>query len=118
MKINELVKIAFQQSKDAGWHTDIETGELKERNKGEMIALMHSELSEALEGERKNLMDDHLPNRPMAEVEMADTVIRIADYCGRFNYDLEGAIIEKLAYNKLRADHKIENRNKENGKKF
>jgi len=116
--INILRDICFNESLKAGWHTDLETGALKERNKAEMICLMHSELSEAMEGERKNLMDDHLPHRPMVEVEMADTVIRIMDYCGRWGYDIGGAIAEKLEYNANREDHKIENRIKENGKQF
>lgn len=117
-EINFLAKICFEASKKAGWHTNLATGELIDRNKAEMICLMHSELSEAMEGERKNLMDDHLPNRPMAEVEMADAVIRIMDYCGRWGYDIGGAIFEKLSYNANRADHKIENRQKEGGKQF
>ena len=117
-EINELRDVCYQASLTAGWHTDLATGELLDRNKAEMICLMHSELSEAMEGETKGLMDDHLPNRPMAEVEMADTIIRIMDYCGRWNYDIGGAIVEKLLYNQNRADHKIENRKKEDGKKF
>ncbi len=71
-----------------------------------------------MEGERKDLMDDHIKHRKMAEVELADAVIRIADYCGRWGYDLGGAIVDKLEYNKSRADHKLENRAKEGGKKF
>lgn len=117
-KINELVSICYNNSLEAGWHTDLSTGKLIDRNKGEMLMLIVSEIAEAMEGERKNLMDDHLPLRGMAEVELADAVIRIADYCGRFNYDLGGAIMEKLEYNKHRADHKIENRLKDKGKKF
>ena len=116
--INELRDLCYKASFDAGWHTDLETGQLKERNKAEMICLMHSELSEAMEGERKGIMDDHLPHRPMAEVEMADAVIRIMDYCGRFGYDIGGAIVEKMEYNRNRADHKLENRVKDGGKKF
>jgi hypothetical protein len=54
----------------------------------------------------------------MAEVELADAVIRIMDYAGRFNYDIGGAVIDKIAYNRLRPDHKMENRLKETGKKF
>jgi hypothetical protein len=54
----------------------------------------------------------------MVEVEMADAIIRIMDYCGRFNHDIGGAIMEKLEYNRNRKDHKIENRIKDGGKKF
>lgn len=99
------------------WH-DPATGERLDRNKGEMIALMHSELSEMMEGEKKNLMDDHLPHRKMAEVELADLIIRALDYAGGFNMDLGGAFEEKMEYNANRADHKPENRVKEDGKKF
>lgn len=82
------------------------------------IALMHSELSEALEGIRKDTMDDHLPHRKSVEVELADAVIRIFDYAGARGLDVAGAMIEKLAYNQQRADHKAENRAKSDGKKF
>lgn len=108
---NDLMDLCHTLSVDAGWHD-------KPREDGTMIALIHSEISEAMEGERKDLMDDHLPHRKMAEVEMADAVIRICDYCGKKGYDLGGAILEKLKYNQNRADHKPENRNKEGGKKF
>ena len=116
--ISNLVEICFGASVKAGWHTDIATGEMLNRNKGEMLCLVHSEISEAMEGERKGLMDDKLPHRPMAEVELADAVIRICDYAGRWGYDLGGAIVEKLDYNANRADHKIENRVKDGGKKW
>lgn len=88
------------------------------REDGTLIALCHSELSEALEGLRKNLMDDHLSNRPMAEVELADTIIRILDFAGYKGYDVAGAIADKLEYNKNRTDHQLENREKEGGKAF
>jgi NTP pyrophosphatase (non-canonical NTP hydrolase) len=64
------------------WWTDLVTGEKIERNMGEMLMLVVSEIAEAMEGERKNLMDDHLPLRKMAEVELADAVIRVADIVG------------------------------------
>lgn len=100
----------------AGWYTDLKTGKRKHRNFGEVIALMHSELSEALEGFRKNLQDDHLPDRKSMEVELADCVIRIFDTAGAEGMDLAGAIRDKFAYNQHRADHKLENRKKVGGK--
>lgn len=116
--VNELAQICYSASYRAGWHTDLKTGEKLDRNKAEMICLMHSELSEAMEGIRKNLMDDKLPHRKMAEVELADAMIRILDFAGMMGYDLGGAMQEKLAYNAERADHKPENRIAEGGKKF
>jgi NTP pyrophosphatase (non-canonical NTP hydrolase) len=89
-----------------------------ERNKGELICLMHSELSECMEGERKGLQDDKLPHRKMSEVELADVLIRIFDYAGAFGYDLEGAYQEKRAYNKVRVDHTHEARARADGKKW
>lgn len=90
----------------------------KDRNKGELLALITSEISECLEGERKGLMDDKLPHRKMAEVELADALIRIFDYAGAFGYDLEGAYQEKREYNSKRLDHKRESRQKAGGKQF
>lgn len=82
------------------------------------LALVHSEISEALEGVRKDTMDDHLPDRPTVEVELADAIIRIFDLAGAMGLDVSGAIIEKLAYNQQRADHKRENRAAAGGKKI
>ena len=100
------------------WWRNPEDGEPIERNHGELLMLMVSELAEAMEGHRKNKMDDHLPHRKMVEVELADTIIRIADYAGGFGLDVEGAIEEKLQYNKTRADHTHEARMKAGGKKY
>lgn len=121
-RIEEGLKLAVADchgaSVRAGWYTNPKTGEKIERNKGEMIALMHSELSEMLEGVRKNKMDDHLPHRTSEEVEAADLLIRLFDYAGYSGLDLAGAYAEKRAYNDSRADHKPENRAKEGGKAF
>jgi NTP pyrophosphatase (non-canonical NTP hydrolase) len=100
------------------WWVCLRTGEPTERNVGELLALVHSEVSEALEGHRKGLMDDKLPHRSMFEVELADTIIRIFDIAGGFGMDLGGAFAEKMAYNAQRADHKREARLADGGKKY
>lgn len=82
------------------------------------LCLIHSEVSEAMEGDRKSLKDDHLPHRDMREVELADAVIRIFDLAGAYGMDIGGAIAEKLQYNAKRADHKLEIRAAEGGKAY
>lgn len=101
MKINEYVKEAYNNAAEKGWHE-------KERSIGELIALMHSELSEALEEHRNG----HAPNETYypegsskpegIPVELADCVIRIFDFCGKYDIDLEDAINTKMQYNKSR----------------
>lgn len=105
---------------ECGWWSDPKTGEsLKsKRNVGEMLCLVHSEISEAMEGHRKNLTDDKLPHRKMIEVELADAMIRILDLAGGLDLDLAGALAEKLAFNTQRPDHKPENRIKDGGKAY
>lgn len=171
----------YSQNKAVGWWDN------PDRCIYECLQLVSTEIAEATEGERKNLMDDHLPHRKMGEVELADALIRVLDLAGRHGwlvnynqkriditvknkeftiaakhliansrlirlmeairdsdfshpgtitiaysdfvhtlvtiaesqgYDIEQAMIEKIAYNKARVDHKRENRAKENGKKF
>lgn len=118
-----LTNACFTAALNAGWHSDPETQTIRTiaQNKTLFpvrIALCHSELSEALEGDRKNLMDDHLPHRSMAEVELADAVIRIFDLAGCMGFDLGNAITEKLAYNKQRADHTLSARQAVGGKVY
>ncbi len=180
MNINELSTAIYAQNKAVGWWDD------PNRCTYQTLQLVSTEIAEATEGERKDLMDDHLPARKMGEVELADALIRVLDFGGRYGwpvdlraavpaeitdkemtiggkhlflnacliglvhnlphdleapdkpavyhysrlalsiiaaaesrgYDIEGATVEKLAYNKQRADHKRGNRAKAGGKKF
>jgi NTP pyrophosphatase (non-canonical NTP hydrolase) len=129
--LNILANDIHNRNEAAGWWTDLHTGEsLKGYKEGpqipsnakrdvlNLLCLVHSEISEACEGVRKNLADDKLPHRSMFEVELADALIRIFDIAGAHNLDLGGAVYEKLNYNAKREDHKIENRLGDNGKKF
>src|ERR1700676_2364540 len=95
--INTLGKEVHKANKK--WWVDLNTGEPLKRNVGEMLCLVHSEISEAMEGYRKSLPDDKLPLRSMLEVELADALIRILDISAGLNLDLGGAYVEKMAYN-------------------
>ena len=98
--INELVEIAHNNSVNHGFWE-------KERNFGEVIALMHTELSEAFEEYRhgRGLNETYYENgtKPCGiPSELADVVIRIFDFCGGNDIDLEKIILEKMEYNKTR----------------
>ena len=126
-------------ARNARWWRDPATHEPITRNVGEMLMLTVSELAEAaedspqynaclmeitkhlskaMEGHRKAKMDDHLPHRPMIEVELADAVIRIMDMAEGLGLDLAGAWREKMEYNAKRADHTDAARLAAGGKKY
>jgi len=80
------------------WNMGIEN-----RNKGELLCLMHSELSECMEAIRKpDIVDQHLPNLDPQAVELADCVIRIMDYGHAFGLDIAEAVVLKMQFNAKR----------------
>ena len=110
--INKICENIYQANKAKGFWEDREDLDkkysgnelefVKKASKAQMLALIHSEISEALEADRKNLMDNKLSHRTGLEVELADAVIRIFDMAGGLGIDLGGAIEEKLNYNTTR----------------
>lgn len=174
-----LFEQPYARSFASGWWSNLKTGVPVEITPESIVSkevLIMTELAEAVEGDRKNLMDDKLPHRCMVEVELADAAIRMLDLSyamgitleklgltklpkksygegltftrlvhtvcvclfdeaatldkyiilthilirwGETNgYDVVGAMVEKMEFNANRADHKIENRKTENGKKY
>ena len=101
MNINDLIREAHANAVAHGfWEED--------RPFAEQIALMHSELSEALEEYRdghgmQEVYWPHPFNKPEGiPIELADVIIRICDTCGKYRIDLEEAIRLKMEYNKTR----------------
>lgn len=132
-EINDLTHRCFQASYDAGWWHDNQgipmlspddsTRGVKRKTVNEFVIpaklmLSVSESAEAMEGDRKDAMDDKLPHRSQIEVELADRTIRDFDLAGALDLDLGGAMAEKMSFNAVRPDHKIENRRKKGGKKY
>lgn len=104
-------------SKRAGWWEGINPRDPYVTSTKLMLAV--SELAEAMEGARKGLKDDKLPDCEMLEVELADCVIRVFDLAGALGFkNFGGTLARKMKYNASRADHKPENRAAEGGKKF
>jgi len=102
--INNLCAVINDWATKKGWNEDESEMSQRQRlmHKGEMIALMHSELSECLEYLRQSkqpAMDDKVPTLTGEAAELADTLIRIFHYCGKYNIDLGRAIQLKHEYN-------------------
>lgn len=117
--INDLVRWCHTSAVAGHWWHERGSPPAKlDRNFGELLALVHSEISEAMEGGRKDKMDEHLPMFTSVEVELADALIRIFDLAGACAPNLGKAFCEKWLYNQSRSDHKIENRTAPGGKQF
>lgn len=122
VSLTNLIMFAHAAAVSSGWwHEQHPAGQVtKKLNFGERIALIHSEVSECLEGARKGLPSDHLDGISMMEEELADIFIRWADLLGALRCDTRmwHLIVKKIEYNLQREDHKPENRAKEGGKEF
>lgn len=103
--LNELAKVIHQIAIEHGWWDT-------ERNFGESLALVHSEVTEVLEdwrhGRSMNVVQWEVgphsgkPKPAGIPIEMADIIIRVLDLCAAHNIDIEEAINEKIAYNRER----------------
>lgn len=116
--IKQLMQRAYEAAAQKGWHDRL-------RSPLEFHALIHSEISEATEAVREGLppfVQKQMLKTPLRYedltvagelvqttfkpegevVELADAIIRIADYCESLGYDLEGAIEAKLKFNETR----------------
>ena len=101
-----------QQAKRALEITEAHGFEETADRTGEKIALMHGELSEALEAYRKDInVSEHIPEFTGMEEEFADTIIRIMSFCQKNNIRVAQAILAKQAFNNARPY-------KHGGKKF
>lgn len=131
VKINNLTEMSkeiFISNRKVGWWSEEDLNALARQSiamkyskeGSQLIAsklcLIHSEVSEALEGMRKGLMDDHLKDEEQLGVELADVVIRVLDLAGACKINIGHLVARKYAYNQERADHKMENRLANGGK--
>lgn len=100
MRIKEIQTQAFKTAKDKGWHDEPATF-------GDRCALIHSEVSEALEEYRRNKGYDEVYYGPDGKpegipIEFADVIIRICEASELYNIDLEAALEIKLDWNETR----------------
>lgn len=116
--LDQIASIIHARNVRAGWWPE----DKDSRNVPEMLMLIVSEVAEAMEGHRKGLQDEKLPQYPMIIVELVDALIREFDLLGKLCEDhglsLAEVMMAKIDFNAVRADHQPENRAKEGGKKY
>ena len=99
---NEINSLS-QEAYSTAWKNGFHDPDSESNQTGMALALIHSEISEALEALRKgNPSDTHCPEYKKFEIELADAVIRILDLAGSQDMDIGGAILEKMRYNSSR----------------
>jgi NTP pyrophosphatase (non-canonical NTP hydrolase) len=106
MTITDLIEEAHALAAQKGWWNDHDKTDA--RHTLSTLALVTSEVSEAVEEVRNGTRGSWIDSdgKPQGlPIELADVVIRIADFCGAYRIDLEAAIRTKMAYNQGR-DHR------------
>lgn len=100
-QLRQLQKLIYTSNVEAGWYTDLETGEYKARDFGLAVTEIQLDISKAFEGWRDNLPDEHLQEHWSAEVHMAAAIMGILDLAESRGMDLAGALRAELAYNQV-----------------
>ena len=96
MKISQMQEEVHRTAIEHGWWE-------KPRPVGEVLMLMVTELAEAMEAYRSgNSESEKIPGFSQMEEELADVVIRLLDFAGGEDLDIEGALIAKMLYNEKR----------------
>lgn len=100
--IRDMQREIHETAVSHGWWDDREA--FSAQSAGSCIALMHSELSEALEAVRAgaDTPDKHCPSFSNLSIELADTIIRILDFAEARGMDIESALLAKMEYNRSR----------------
>ena len=92
MDVNKYASEIYAQNKAVGWWDN------PDRCLFETLQLVSTEVAEGTEGERKDLNDDHLPERKMGEVELADALIRTLDLGGHCGWEYVAGVQGRQDY--------------------
>ena len=93
--IDNLAKEVHAINKAVGWWDNENDDTFTTK-----LQMAITEVCESTEGERKDMMDDHLPHRKMGEVELADAAIRLLDLAVKYYWRFH----DFLSYNPNIAD--------------